>query len=46
VASDTVNYMAENTQEGVKTISKAVAQGVMEGIAEARKPDPSQPGKD
>jgi Na+/proline symporter len=35
VAADAVNYLAENTQEGVKTVSKAVAQGAVEGIQEA-----------
>ena len=36
VAADTVNYLADHTQEGVKTVSKAVAQGVVEGIRETQ----------
>ena len=39
VAADTVNYLADNTKEGVKTVSKAVAQGVVEGIREAQAKD-------
>ena len=40
VISDTVNYLAENTQEGVKTVSKAVAKGVVEGMREAQGQEP------
>lgn len=36
VAADTLNYLADNTQEGVKTTSKAVTQGVVKGIREAQ----------
>ena len=31
VAKDTFNYMAEGTQEGVKTIAKSITQGMEEG---------------
>ena len=33
VAKDTVNYMAKETQEGVKTVARAVAEGIREGQA-------------
>jgi hypothetical protein len=33
VAKDTVNYMAEGTQEGVRTVARAVAQGVRDAQA-------------
>lgn len=39
VAADTVNYLAENTQQGVKTVSKAIAQGVAEGMRETEAKD-------
>jgi hypothetical protein len=35
VAADTMNYLADHTQEGVRTVSKAVAQCVVEGIRDA-----------
>ncbi|MSU60890.1 MAG: hypothetical protein EXS31_00595 [Pedosphaera sp.] len=40
VAADTLNYLSDHTQEGVKTFSKAVAQGVVEGMrnTQGRKP--------
>lgn len=34
VAKDVVNYMGEGTQPGVKAFSKAVAEGIKEGLAE------------
>jgi len=36
VAKDFVNYMGENTQPGVKAVSKSVAEGIAEGLAEAQ----------
>lgn len=42
VASDTFNYMAENTQDGVKTVAKAVTQGVAEGLREGQSQGQSQ----
>jgi hypothetical protein len=38
VARDTVNYLAEGTQDAVKTVARAAAQGVAEGIQSAPKP--------
>ena len=35
VAADTINYLADQTQEGVRTVSKDVAQGVAQGIRAA-----------
>lgn len=32
VASDTANYVAKETQEGVKTVARAAAEGVREGL--------------
>ena len=32
VAKDAINYMAENTQGAVKTISRAATEGVVEGL--------------
>jgi hypothetical protein len=40
VAADTFDYMAEHTQDGVKTVAKAMAQGVAEGLREGRPPEP------
>jgi len=31
VAKDAVNYMAEETQEGVKTVARAITEGIREG---------------
>ena len=36
VAKDTFNYMAEGTKDGVKTVSRAVAEGVQEARDQAR----------
>ena len=32
VAKDTINYMAEGTQDAVRTVARAAAQGVNEGM--------------
>lgn len=32
VAKDTINYMAEGTQDAVKTVARAAAKGVAEGM--------------
>jgi hypothetical protein len=34
VAKDVINYMGDNTQPGVKSIAKAVTQGIKEGLNE------------
>ena len=39
VAKDTVNCMAENTQEAVRTVARAAAQGASEGIQRGQPPD-------
>jgi hypothetical protein len=36
VAKDTLNYMADGTQEAVKTVARAAAQGVAEGVQRAQ----------
>lgn len=36
VAKDTINYMADGTQEAVKTTARAAGQGVTEGVQHAR----------
>jgi hypothetical protein len=36
VASDTVNYMAEETKGAVETVAKAAAKGVVEGMQSGR----------
>jgi len=36
VAKDTFNYMAEGTQDGVKTIAKSISQGIEEGKADVK----------
>jgi len=38
VAKDVVNYMGENIQPGVKSIAKAVTEGIKEGRAGEQKP--------
>lgn len=38
VAKDVVNYMGENTQPGVKSIAKAVTEGIREGLAKEQSP--------
>ena len=38
VAKDTVNYMAEGTQEGVKTVARAVGEGIREGMQKPENP--------
>ncbi len=38
VAKDVVNYMGENIQPGVKSIAKAVTEGIKEGLTEDQKP--------
>ena len=42
VAKDTINYMADGTQESVRTVARAAAQGVQEGMRgdQPRGPDP------
>ncbi len=40
VAAGTLNYLADHTQEGVKTVSRAVAQGVAEGLREVQSQRP------
>ena len=35
VAKDVVNYMGENTQPGVKAFTKAVTQGIKEGLEDS-----------
>lgn len=37
VAKDVVNYMGENTQPGLKAMSKAIAEGVIEAQSEQRR---------
>ena len=32
VAKDTINYMAEGTQDAVRTVARVAAQGVAEGM--------------
>ena len=36
VAKDTFNYMADGTQEGIKTIATAIGQGIGTGIAQSQ----------
>ena len=36
VAKDTINYMADGTQEAVRTVARAAAQGVTEGVQRAQ----------
>ena len=43
VGADTANYMAKETQEGVKTVARAAAEGVREGLAPKKE---SGSGKD
>ena len=38
VARDVVNYLGENTQPGVKSVARAVAQGIREGLSEEQDP--------
>jgi hypothetical protein len=38
VAKDTVNYMAKETQEGVKTVARAIGEGIREGAQNTEKP--------
>lgn len=38
VAKDVVNYMGENIQPGVKSIAKAVTEGIKEGLNEEQTP--------
>ena len=40
VAKDVVNYLGENTQQTVKTIAKAVTEGIEEGLNEEELPKP------
>jgi Double zinc ribbon len=35
VGKDTFNYLAEGTQDGVKTATRAIAEGLREGLGEA-----------
>ena len=32
VAKDTINYMADGTQDAVRTVARAAAKGVQEGL--------------
>ena len=43
VAKDTVNYMAEETQQGVRTVARAVAEGIQEAQPPKSPPDARQP---
>ena len=47
VGADTVNYMAQETQEGVKTVARAISEGIQEGQRpkDAPRPADSGPGK-
>ena len=36
VAKDTINYMADGTQEAVRTVARAAAQGITEGVQRAQ----------
>jgi len=40
VAKDTVNYMAEGTQDAVKTVARAITEGVQEG--QGKRPNDGQ----
>jgi protein-S-isoprenylcysteine O-methyltransferase Ste14 len=40
VATDAINDLAEGTQGAVKTVARAVVEGAVEGIDEARKKSP------
>jgi hypothetical protein len=42
VAKDTVNYMAEGTQEGVKTVARAITEGIKEAQERPPTKDPSK----
>ena len=42
VAKDTINYLAEGTQDAVRTTARAVAQGVAEGIRPPQTTPPEQ----
>jgi hypothetical protein len=42
VAKDTLNYMAEGTQDAVRTVARAAAQGVSEGIQQGEAPRTEQ----
>ena len=42
VAKDTVNYMAQETQEGVKTVARAVAEGIRQGQNSQEPDKPTQ----
>jgi hypothetical protein len=39
VAKDTFNYLAEGTQEGVKTVATAIGEGIAAGMGGSRKAD-------
>ena len=39
VAKDTINYMAEGTREGVKTVATAFGEGIAAGMNNPRKAD-------
>lgn len=36
VTKDVVNYMGENTQSGVKSVAKAITQGIKEGLSDSQ----------
>jgi hypothetical protein len=44
VGADTANYMAKETQEGVKTVARAAAEGVKEGLAGKDGPKAAEQG--
>jgi len=39
VAKDTINYLAEGTKEGVKTVATAISEGMATGMSGSRKAD-------
>lgn len=40
VAKDTINYMADGTQDAFRTVARAAAQGVEEGMQRGKHPGP------
>jgi len=45
VARDTINYMGDGTEGAVKTVARAAAQGITEGIQQAHPRDDSESKK-
>lgn len=39
VAKDAINYMAEGTREGMKTVATAIGEGIAAGMSNSRKAD-------